>query len=459
MGSLSKLPWKISRLYCHSHLPLVAGYWKGSISKEKYKKGRLSTCTHIRSIGTSVPVSRSQVIPNSKSPETPLLKQLKARIKLSGPLTVYDYMKEVLINPVAGYYAAGQDMFGSQGDYITSPEICQMFGELVGVWVYSEWYKLGSPKPLQLVELGPGRGTLMQDILRVLQQFGEAGSDLSVHFVEVSEELSCKQEEKLCGVVQSNKDDYEKELYFKKSTTTGGSPVFWYRHLGSVPRSFSVFLANEFFDVLPVHKICKTEDGWREVLIDIDEGDGPHHLRYVLSRAETPATKVFIQPEETRDEIEVSPDAAVLCEELASRIEEDGGIALIMDYGHDGKDSSTFRAFKNHALHDPLCEPGTADLTADVDFAHLKGQIQERVITYGPVTQSSFLTNMGIEFRLANLMKHCHLDEQKSLISGFKMLTDPLKMGTRFKFLAFFPAAVKDFLKKHPPAGFYRYED
>ncbi|XP_069958173.1 protein arginine methyltransferase NDUFAF7 homolog, mitochondrial isoform X3 [Cherax quadricarinatus] len=454
MGSLSKLPWKISRLYCHSHLPLVAGYWKGSISKEKYKKGRLSTCTHIRSIGTSVPVSRSQVIPNSKSPETPLLKQLKARIKLSGPLTVYDYMKEVLINPVAGYYAAGQDMFGSQGDYITSPEICQMFGELVGVWVYSEWYKLGSPKPLQLVELGPGRGTLMQDILRVLQQFGEAGSDLSVHFVEVSEELSCKQEEKLCGVVQSNKeidivqayqvmldpsskqytafpthqglmqyrtmpfglvtacatyvrlmrkvlDDYEKELYFKKSTTTGGSPVFWYRHLGSVPRSFSVFLANEFFDVLPIHKICKTEDGWREVLIDIDEGDGPHHLRYVLSRAETPATKVFIQPEETRDEIEVSPDAAVLCEELASRIEEDGGIALIMDYGHDGKDSSTFR----------------------------------------------------------NLMKHCHLDEQKSLISGFKMLTDPLKMGTRFKFLAFFPAAVKDFLKKHPPAGFYRYED
>nr|XP_053652431.1 protein arginine methyltransferase NDUFAF7, mitochondrial-like [Cherax quadricarinatus] len=254
-------------------------------------------------------------------------------------------------------------------------------------------------------------------------------------------------------------DDYEKELYFKKSTTTGGSPVFWYRHLGSVPRSFSVFLANEFFDVLPIHKICKTEDGWREVLIDIDEGDGPHHLRYVLSRAETPATKVFIQPEETRDEIEVSPDAAVLCEELASRIEEDGGIALIMDYGHDGKDSSTFRAFKNHALHDPLCEPGTADLTADVDFAHLKGQIQERVITYGPVTQSSFLTNMGIEFRLANLMKHCHLDEQKSLISGFKMLTDPLKMGTRFKFLAFFPAAVKDFLKKHPPAGFYRYED
>ncbi|KAK8726012.1 hypothetical protein OTU49_010334 [Cherax quadricarinatus] len=273
--------------------------------------------------------------------------------------------------------------------------------QLVGVWVYSEWYKLGSPKPLQLVELGPGRGTLMQDILRVLQQFGEAGSDLSVHFVEVSEELSCKQEEKLCGVVQSNKDDYEKELYFKKSTTTGGSPVFWYRHLGSVPRSFSVFLANEFFDVLPIHKICKTEDGWREVLIDIDEGDGPHHLRYVLSRAETPATKVFIQPEETRDEIEVSPDAAVLCEELASRIEEDGGIALIMDYGHDGKDSSTFR----------------------------------------------------------NLMKHCHLDEQKSLISGFKMLTDPLKMGTRFKFLAFFPAAVKDFLKKHPPAGFYRYED
>ncbi|XP_045583693.2 LOW QUALITY PROTEIN: protein arginine methyltransferase NDUFAF7, mitochondrial [Procambarus clarkii] len=455
MASLGKLAWKMKPLHLHNQFPLVASLWKGSFYEGKYCIRRILSCNHVRSFGSTIPTCGDQITKNSKSSETPLLKQLQARIKMSGPLTVYDYMKEVLINPVSGYYSAGQDMLGSKGDYITSPEICQMFGELVGVWVYSEWYKLGSPKPLQLVELGPGRGTLMEDVLRVLKQFGEAGSDLTVHLVEVSEELSCKQEEKLCRVVQSRKDMPD-ELYYKKSTTTDGSPIFWYRHLSSVPKNFSVFLANEFFDVLPIHKIRRMEEGWREVLIDIDEGDGPHHLRYVLARGATPATKVFIQPEETRDEIEVCPEAAVLCEELASRIEDDGGIALIMDYGHDGKSSSTFRAFKNHELHDPLCEPGTADLTADVDFAYLKSQVQERVITYGPVTQSSFLTNMGIEMRLANLMKHSKTEQVKSLVSGYKMLTEVEQMGERFKFLAFFPAVVKDFLQKHPPPGFHK---
>ncbi|KAG7168494.1 arginine methyltransferase NDUFAF7-like [Homarus americanus] len=158
-----------------------------------------------------------------------------------------------------------------------------------------------------------------------------------------------------------------------------------------------MFLAHEFFDVLPIHKIRRTKEGWREVLIDIDEDDGPHHLRYVLSRTPTPATKIYIQPEDTRDEIEVCPDAAVYCGELANRIEEDGGIALIMDYGHDNKTTSTFR----------------------------------------------------------NLLKQCKQEERKFLISGYKMLVEKEQMGERFKFLAFFPAVVKDFLIKYPPAGFY----
>ncbi|XP_047483297.1 protein arginine methyltransferase NDUFAF7, mitochondrial-like isoform X1 [Penaeus chinensis] len=391
-----------------------------------------------------------------KTPETPLLKQLQARIKFSGPLTVYDYMKEGLINPLSGYYAAGQDMFGSKGDYTTSPEISQMFGEMIGVWIYNEWYKLGSLKPLQLVEFGPGRGTLMQDILRVLRQLGVKGRDLSIHFVEVSPELSQNQEERLCGSSQPYTETNDEGNFYKKNTTSGGSPIFWYRHLSSVPKRFSVFLAHEFFDVLPVHILRRTKDGWRELLVDIDEGDGPHHLRYVLSRSETPASKLFVEPEETRDEVEVSPDAAVLCKDVAKRIEDSGGLALIMDYGHDGKLTDTFRAFKNHKQHHPLSEPGTADLTADVDFAYLKKQVQEDLITYGPVTQSFFLQNMGIEVRLANLLKNSKPEEQTNLISGFKMLTDRHQMGERFKFLAFFPGVVKDFLLKYPPAGFYR---
>ncbi|XP_071550484.1 protein arginine methyltransferase NDUFAF7, mitochondrial isoform X1 [Panulirus ornatus] len=457
IGRMGRLLWTTNSLQ-QTLLSVMSDLREGSVPKGwQIVRRSIASSSHTRKIGSSHSLSGGQVIQDSKkSPETPLLKQLIARIKFSGPLTVHDYMKEVLINPLAGYYSAGKDMFGSHGDYITSPEICQMFGELVGVWIYNEWCKLGSPKPLQLIELGPGRGTFMQDILKVLNQLNVSGKELSVQLVEVSEELSQKQEEKLCGKVIFDKDACEEELYYKKSITTTGSPIFWHRHLSTIPKSFSVFLANEFFDVLPVHKIRRTENGWREVLIDIDDGDGPHHLRYVLSRAATPAAKVFIQPEETRDEVEVSPEAAVLCGEMANRIEEDGGISLIIDYGYDGKVSNTFRGFRNHVLHDPLCEPGTADLTVDVDFGYLKQQVQEKLVTYGPVTQSSFLINMGIEFRLANLLKHCTCEEQKSLISGYKMLTEPQQMGERFKFLAFYPAVVRDFLIRYPPAGFYR---
>ncbi|XP_068239794.1 protein arginine methyltransferase NDUFAF7, mitochondrial [Palaemon carinicauda] len=391
----------------------------------------------------------------TKTRETPLLKQLQARIKFTGPLTVCDYMKEALINPVAGYYAAGPDMFGSAGDYITSPEISQMFGEMIGVWVFNEWYKLGSPKPLQLVELGPGRGTLMLDVLRVLRKLGLSGTDLSIHLVEVSSELSQIQEQKLCATSSPVVENPEDGNYYKKNVTTNGSSISWYRHLTNVPKGFTMFLANEFFDALPAHKFRKTDRGWREVLIDIDEGDGPHHLRYLLSRESTPASKIFIKTDEPRDDFEVSPETAVFCGELAMRIEADGGAALIMDYGHDGKSCNTFRAFKNHSLHDPLCEPGEADLTTDVDFRFMKEQVEERLITFGPVTQSFFLSNMGIEQRLQRLLRSCKKEERKNLISGYEMLTDPKQMGERFKFFAMFPGVVKSFLVKYPPAGFY----
>ncbi|KAK4290098.1 hypothetical protein Pmani_036987 [Petrolisthes manimaculis] len=445
--------------------PLTSTYlrhlWKGKCCPVQ-QNSQLALCCHQRRSITLSSCSHTDQASSkevAKSPVTPLLKQLEARIKFTGPLTVHDYMKEVLINPIAGYYSAGEDMFGTQGDYITSPEVSQLFGELVGVWVVNEWYKLGAPKPLQLVELGPGRGTLMQDVLRVLKKLGLSGEDVCIRFIEVSEELSGKQQETLCGSKTSGNDDCQDELFYKHSNTCSGSPIFWHRHLSTIPKAFSVFLAHEFFDVLPIHKMRRTEDGWREVLIDIDEGNGPHHLRYVLSREPTPATKIFIQPDETRTEVEVSPEAAVLCKELATRIEEDGGFALIMDYGHDGKISNTFRGFKSHTLHDPLSEPGTADLTADVDFAYLKEHMQDKLVTYGPVTQSSFLVNMGIELRLASLLKNCKPEERKSLISGFKMLTEPKQMGERFKFLGLFPAVVKEYLIKHPPGGFCRYID
>nr|SVE94251.1 EOG090X06OK [Simocephalus serrulatus] len=373
-----------------------------------------------------------------------------------------DYMKEVLTNPSAGYYM-NRDVFGQEGDFITSPEISQMFGELIAVWLVNEWTKCGKPKPLQIVELGPGRGTLMSDILRVFSKFQIGQSDLSVSLVEVSPYLSQVQEKRLC--MTNNSDSKEGKStkdanHYKQSTSLYGSPVRWYNHLSDVPRTFTLYLAHEFFDALPVHKLVKSNQGWREVLIDINREDST--LRYVLSRDRTPAS-LYCLENETRKELEVSPQSLVTIQLMATRIHQDGGIGLVMDYGHEGDKTDTFRGFKNHKLHDPLVEPGTADLTADVDFAALKWAATHprnceewhANLTYGTVDQKDFLIRMGIDVRLEKLLASCRSEKQAhELKSAHRMLTDPNEMGCRFKFFALYPAVLKEILKRYPPPGF-----
>ncbi|XP_066993538.2 protein arginine methyltransferase NDUFAF7, mitochondrial isoform X2 [Anabrus simplex] len=328
-------------------------------------------------------------------PENTVLRHLRARIKASGPITVADYMREVLLNPVAGYYMH-RDVFGKEGDFVTSPEISQMFGELLTVWFLNEWQKIGCPRPLQIVELGPGRGSLMRDILKVFQHFGSL-EGVSGHLVEASQHLSSLQAHTLCvNLVNPTKD----ELYYQSGRTSAGVPVYWYRHIQEVPHEFSFIYANEFFDALPIHKLQKTDEGWKEVLVDIDPQAGEDQFRYVISRGPTPASKFFIKPDEKRDHIEVSPQSEVIMQHLATRLEEDGGIALVADYGHDGEKTDTFRAFRKHQLHNPLVEPGSADLTADVDFSRLRAVAEPQLITFGPVNQGDFLERLGISVRL-----------------------------------------------------------
>lgn len=394
----------------------------------------------------------------TKSIKSPLLKQLQAIIKFNGPLTLHEYMKEVLINPISGYYMA-HDMFGAEGDYITSPEISQMFGEMLAIWIYNEWYKMGSPKPFQLLEFGPGRGTLMKDVLRVLQKFGIKDTDMNVHMVEMSMHLSEVQQSNLCDPDLKYKCDESVDGYYHHSSTKfGDHNIYWHRNICTVPEDFTFYLAHEFFDALPIHKLIETEEGWKELLVDIDESkDGPHHLRYVISRHTTPAAKMYIHSDEKRKELEVCPEAGVIMNDLAQRIEKNGGAALIIDYGHNGTETDTFRGFRNHHQQNPLEEPGTADLTADVDFAYLKRQVDNHCVTFGPVTQAFFLKNMGIELRLQNLLKNSSNEQHRELISGYKMITSPDQMGERFKFMAIFPAVIKEFLTSYPPAGFHRH--
>lgn len=250
-------------------------------------------------------------------------------------------MKEILTSPESGYYMS-RDVFGQQGDFITSPEIGQIFGELIAVWCLAEYQKIGSPQPLQLIELGPGRGTLTQDILRVFAKF-QMSDALSIHLVELSPYLSNLQAQKLC-YSSSEMDPQHNLPYYRSGESLTGVKVFWYYRIEDIPKQFSIVLAHEFFDALPIHKLQKDGSIWKEVLIDIDPAD-KQKFRYVISRNETPISKLYssMKPDEKRKHVEMSPESDIVAKHIADRLEADGGFGLIMDYGHHGDKEDTFR--------------------------------------------------------------------------------------------------------------------
>ncbi|XP_037073547.1 protein arginine methyltransferase NDUFAF7 homolog, mitochondrial-like [Pollicipes pollicipes] len=437
---------------------------------------------------------------------TPLARQLAARLRAVGPMTVAEYMSEVLVHPLQGYYSARADI-GAHGDFVTAPEVAGMYGEMLGVWLVNEWQKLGAPQPLQLVELGPGRGTLMSDILQVVDRL--AGDvQLSVHLVEVSRPLAHVQASTLgvrmtsasdglsdsgSGTASSRRDQSEpggraasssaghsesggrtsqsgdqsappeqmtlpsgdesdaETCDVLRGTTARGRDVLWHTRLQDVPEAFSLVVANEFFDALPVHQFRRTDAGWREVLVDLAE-DEPHRLRFVLARGRTPAC-LYIDEEAAagRDELEVCPRAGLLTSHLAARLAQDGGAALICDYGHTGDRGDTLRAFRKHKCVEPLLAPGSADITCDVDFAALARAAGPEVLKFGPVSQRQFLAEMGLATRLERLLTSCP-ERADQLRAAYSMLTGD--MGERFKMWALLPATAAPILRWHPPAGF-----
>lgn len=250
---------------------------------------------------------------------------------------------------------------------------------------------------------------------------------------------------------RENTMDYEvRGSSFKTTCSKTGVPIHWYDTLSKVPRGFSCFIAHEFLDALPVHKFQKTDVGWREVLVDIDDSRSPEDLRFVLSAGATPASTVLIKKDEKRNHLEVSPQSGIVMQELSDRISTDGGMGLVVDYGHCGEKEDTLRAFQGHKLHDILKNPGSADVTADVDFNYLKEVAGDQVLTFGPVPQGQFLQMLGIQTRLKMLLRQATSKQQSDLVSGYRMLVDPAEMGERFKMLAIFPQRKDD----HRPAGF-----
>ncbi|KAI9313298.1 S-adenosyl-L-methionine-dependent methyltransferase [Dichotomocladium elegans] len=370
---------------------------------------------------------------------SPLGKHLHDSIKLTGPMTTAHYMRQVLVNPLSGFYMH-RDVFGEQGDFVTSPEISQVFGELAGIWYLTEWMRLGQPKKTQLVELGPGRGTLMSDMLRALSRFPHFYETITgIHLVEASPNLRKMQRKLLTG------DDTENPT--ESATRQDGIPVHWHDGLELVPQQWSLMMAHEFFDALAIHTFEKTEEGWRELLIDIDDTeDSEYNFRLVRSPVPTVASKAFMDANDlfkniaVGERVEISPDSWNTVRLMAERAHIHGGSGLIIDYGQNYPQGSTLRAIRRHKIVHPMSDPGSADLSADVDFAALREAMRKYkdVNVFGPVTQSKFLQSLGIQARLEMLLKNTKSQETRhNLVKSIQRLIDPSMMGRIYKVMAF----------------------
>lgn len=331
-------------------------------------------------------------------PET-LAAVFRRLIANTGPISLMHYMGEAN----ARYYAS-RDPLGSGGDFVTAPEISQMFGELIGLWLADMWSNAGRPQPVHYVELGPGRGTLASDALRVAKRFG---LEPQVHLVETSPELKSLQLAKL-------------------------PQARWHHDLSTVPQDGPILLvANEFLDALPVRQLVKTAQGWRERMV-VPEGD-----RFMCIAGDRPMDAAV--PEARREAepgtiIETCPGAAAVVDEVAGRLVQQGGAALFIDYGYDAvRYGSTLQAVRAHQKVDPFLDPGEADLTALVDFATLVPVAEAKGCRWlGTVPQGRWLQSLGIDARAAALAKSAP-DRAEAIESARHRLVSEEQMGELFK--------------------------
>jgi NADH dehydrogenase [ubiquinone] 1 alpha subcomplex assembly factor 7 len=352
---------------------------------------------------------------------SPLAQELAARIAgAGGAITVADYMEAA-----AAYYYAHAVPFGAEGDFTTAPEISQMFGEMIGAWCADIWAQAGKPSAVNLVELGPGRGTLMADVLRTAKTWPDFASALRVHLVENSPRLRGIQKEIL-----------------KDARAT------WHETLASVPQGFTLIVANEFFDALPIRQFVKKGGAWRERTVTHD--GGAFHFG---TAAEDAAASIPARFRAAQDGsiFEGSPASHAVMGAIASRIAANGGAALVIDYGHAQQGiGDTLQSLRRHAYADALENPGAQDITAHVDFTALAAAAQAAgAAVYGPAGQGAFLQSLGMTVRAEKLAEKATPEGKDKIATALYRLTSAKEMGTLFKAMAVVPrnASIR-------PAGF-----
>ena len=340
--------------------------------------------------------------------KTDITQDLVDRITTEGPLSIAAYMESV----AKAYYNSGT-VFGRGGDFITAPEISQVFGELVGLWCVTTWQALGRPNRINVVECGPGRGTLMADALRAIQgaepHFLQS---MDIHFVERSPALQKQQKIAL--------PDFD---------------VQWHRNLETLPNGPIIILGNEFLDALPIKQYEKTPQGWRERLVDWEGVQ----FRFVV--ADTPSPDIDCAFDDAPDGsiLERSDAVEAMARQMALFCMAQSGAALMIDYGYSRMDTGdSLQAVRDHAYHEVLTEPGTADITAHVDFSLVAQAVRsEGADVFGPLEQGLWLRRLGATVREAQLCEGKPQDQVRAIRNSIRRLIEPDAMGSLFKAIAF----------------------
>lgn len=343
---------------------------------------------------------------------------LRDRVLAQGPIPVADFMAECLLNPRFGYYTT-RDPLGAAGDFTTAPEISQMFGELLGLSLAQAWLDQGAPTPFTLAELGPGRGTLMSDILRATRTIPGFHDAARIWLVEASSTLREAQK-----------------------TTLATHAIEWTDRAESLPDQPLFLVANEFFDALPIRQFIRQGDGWAERCIGLDNGQ----FAFVTAPPSPESTLSHRLPDTRNgDLVEVSPDAPIIARTIGEKIEAHGGAALIIDYGDWRSLGDTLQALHRHETSNPLEKLGKSDLTAHVDFEVLAMASPSAHTRLTP--QGVFLERLGIAQRAEALAAHLDGESLQSHIAAHRRLTHPAEMGTLFKVLGLYPKSAT------PPPG------
>ncbi len=347
---------------------------------------------------------------------------LVTRIRNTGPIPLSEYMRECLLHPRLGYYST-RDPFGASGDFITAPEISQMFGELLGLSLAQAWTDQGCPAPFTLAELGPGRGTLMADLLRATRAVPGFHAAARITLIEASPVL--------------------REL---QAQALNGHDPSWLESVDALPHGPLFAVANEFFDALPIRQFVRDGDGWRERCVGVSKGGS---LTMGLATcAPEPALEHRLDDTRDGDLVELCHAAPAITGALCQRIAAKGGAALVIDYGDWRSLGDTLQALRDHQPVAPLTAPGSADLTAHVDFEPIAQAALDLGCACSRLTpQGVFLERLGIAQRAQSLARNLEGDALDMLISAHRRLTHPEEMGNLFKVLGLFPARTA------PPPG------